>query len=213
MREHAHAGMSLYGPTGSRKYLNAAERRRFIRAARRAPLDVQLFCLVLSLTGGRISEILALTPAAIDIDSAAASIVTLKRRKRGVVRQVPLPRSVVSQLDRVFHLRQRQRDPDSACRRIWTWSRTTAYRRVKEVMAAANIIGLPAMPKGLRHGFGVNAFQSLVPPHLVQRWMGHASLRTTAIYADVMGPEERAFAERMWGYQKLGSDGVATRKS
>ena len=66
MREHAHAGMSLYGSTGSRKYLNAAERRRFIRAARRAPLDVQLFCLVLSLTGGRISEILALTPAGID---------------------------------------------------------------------------------------------------------------------------------------------------
>lgn len=56
MREHAHAGMSLYGPTGSRKYLNAAERRRFIKAARRAPLDVQLFCLVLSLTGGRLGN-------------------------------------------------------------------------------------------------------------------------------------------------------------
>jgi integrase/recombinase XerD len=35
-------------------------------------------------------------------------------------------------------------------------------------------------------------------PHLVQRWLGHASLRTTAIYADVVGPEERAFAARMW---------------
>jgi len=34
MREHAHAGMSLYGSSGGRKYLNAAERRRFIRAAR-----------------------------------------------------------------------------------------------------------------------------------------------------------------------------------
>jgi len=34
--------------------------------------------------------------------------------------------------------------------------------------------------------------------HLVQRWLGHASLRTTSIYGDVMGPEERAFAERMW---------------
>jgi integrase/recombinase XerD len=32
----------------------------------------------------------------------------------------------------------------------------------------------------------------------VQRWLGHASLRTTAIYADVMGPDERAFAARMW---------------
>jgi integrase len=34
---------------------------------------VQLLCIVLSLTGGRISEILALTPAAIDIDSGAAT--------------------------------------------------------------------------------------------------------------------------------------------
>jgi integrase/recombinase XerD len=198
MREHAQAGMSLYGSTGSRKYLNAAERRRFIKAARRAPLDVQLFCLVLSLTGGRISEILALTPAAIDIDSGAANITTLKRRKRGIVRQVPLPRGVIGELNHVFHLRRCQRDPDSAYRRIWKWSRTTAWRRVKEVMAAAGISGTPAMPKGLRHGFGVNAIQSKIPLHLLQRWFGHASLRTTAIYIDVIGPDERALAARMW---------------
>ena len=65
-------------------------------------------------------------------------------------------------------------------------------------MAEAGISGTPAMPKGLRHGFGVNAFETSVPLHLVQRWLGHASLKTTAIYGDVMGPEERAFAERMW---------------
>jgi integrase len=51
---------------------------------------------------------------------------------------------------------------------------------------------------GLRHSFGANAVQSNVPPHLVQRWLGHASLRTTSIYGDVIGPDERAFAERMW---------------
>jgi integrase/recombinase XerD len=198
MREHTPAGMSLYGPTGSRKYLNAAERRRFVRAARRAPLDVQLFCLVLSLSGGRISEILALTAAAIDLESRVANITTLKRRKQGIVRQVPLPHNVIAQLNHAFNLRRRQRDPDSAYRRIWRWSRTTAWRRVKEVMVAANISGTPASPKGLRHGFGVNAFQSNVPAHLVQRWLGHASLRTTTIYADVIGPDERAFAARMW---------------
>jgi integrase/recombinase XerD len=154
---------------------------------------------VLSLTGGRISEILALTPAAIDIESGVANITTLKRRKLGIVRQVPLPRPILFKLNRTFHLRRSQRDPDSAYRRIWTWSRTTAWRRVKEVMKAANVSGTPAMPKGLRHGFGVNAFQSNVPPHLVQRWLGHASLRTTSIYGDVMGSEERAFAARMWG--------------
>ncbi len=198
MREHAQAGMSLYGSAGSRKYLNAAERRRFARAATRAPSEVQLFCLVLSLSGGRISEVLALTPAAIDIDSGVANIITLKRRKHGIVRQVPLPRSVLTELNRAFGLRQSQRDPDSAYRRTWKWPYHRMATRVKGGMASANIIGLPAMPKGLRHGFGVHAFQSLVPPHLVQRRLGHASLRTASIYGDVIGREERSFAARMW---------------
>jgi integrase len=38
---------------------------------------------------------------------------------------------------------------------------------------------------------------SNVPAHMVQRWLGHASLRTSAIYGDVVGPEERGFAEQM----------------
>ncbi len=141
---------------------------------------------MLAWSGARISEVLALTPAAIDIESGVVSI----------VRQVPLPSDVLE--DREFKIRDAQRDPQLANERIWRFSRTTAWRRVKRVMAAAGISGTPAMPKGLRHGFGVNAFQTNMPPHLVQRWLGHASLRTTAIYGDVIGPDERAFAERMW---------------
>jgi integrase/recombinase XerD len=198
MRQQRHARTGLYEPSGGRKYLNAAERQRFIEAARRAPAKVRLFCAVLRWSGGRISEVLALTPAAIDIESGVASIQTLKRRKRGIVRQVPLPSDVLGELDRVFKLRFCQRDPTLAAKPLWRWSRTTAWRRVKKIMAAAGISGSAAMPKGLRHGFGVNAFEASVPPHLVQRWLGHASLRTTAIYGDVIGPEERAFAARMW---------------
>ena len=198
MRAHANAGMSLYGPTGARKYLNAAERRRFVKAANRADPQTRLFCLVLGWSGGRISEVLALTPAAIDTESGVANIETLKRRKRGMVRQVPLPRDTLRELNRIFKLDVLQRDPALAVERLWKWSRTTAWRRIKEVMAAAGISGTPAMPRGLRHAFGVNAFQSNVPPHLVQRWLGHASLRTTSVYGDVVGPDERAFAARMW---------------
>jgi integrase/recombinase XerD len=32
----------------------------------------------------------------------------------------------------------------------------------------------------------------------MQRWLNHASLRTTSIYGDAMGPDERAIAARMW---------------
>jgi integrase/recombinase XerD len=198
MRSQAEAGMSLYGAAGGRKYLNAAERRRFLEAARQASPEVRLFCFLLRWSGGRISEVLALTPAAIDIECGVANIHTLKRRKQGIVRQVPLPTDMLRDLDRFFKIGRMQRDPELATRRLWTWSRTTAWRRVKQVMAVAGINGTHAMPKGLRHGFGVNAFETSVPPHLVQRWLGHASLRTTAIYGDVMGPEERSFAARMW---------------
>jgi integrase/recombinase XerD len=197
MRVQPYDGLSLFGRYGNRKYLNAAERLRFIEAARAAP-KAREFCLTLGYSGGRISEVLALTPAAIDIESGAVSIQTLKRRKHGIVRQVPMPADLLDELNRAFDLRNAQRDGDLANRRIWRFSRTTAWRYVKSVMASADITGTPAMPKGLRHGFCVKAIHSGAPPHLVQRWMGHASLQTTGIYYDVVGPEERAIAARMW---------------
>lgn len=190
--------MSLFGPAGSRKYLNSSERRRFFNAVEGLPAERRLFCLVLAWSGGRVSEILALTPLAFDIDTGTVAITTLKRRKSGIVRQVLLPPEVMAALRRVFHLRRVQGIPEAQSIRLWPWSRVTAWRCIKRAMSAARISGVAASPKGLRHAFGVAAFEANVPPHLVQRWLGHASLRTTAIYGDVVGREERKFASRMW---------------
>lgn len=197
MRQAIDGVASLYGP-GGRKYLTSAERKRFGRAADCVGPSVRLFCLMLLWSGGRLSEMLALTPYDIDLELGVANVETLKRRSRGIIRQVPMPRRLLLELDREFHIGVAHRDPLLGRRRLWSWSRTTAWRRVKEVMAAAGITGACAMPKGLRHAFGVNAFQTKVPAHLIQRWLGHASLRTTAIYGDVIGREERLIAARMW---------------
>jgi hypothetical protein len=54
-----------------------SQRRRaaaFIKAANRADPETRLFCLVLGWSGGRISEVLALTPAAIETESGVANI-------------------------------------------------------------------------------------------------------------------------------------------
>jgi integrase len=128
MRAQPYDGLSLFGKSGNRKYLNAAERRRFLESAQQLPPPERLFCQVLAWSGARISEVLALTPAAIGIESGVASIQTLKRRKRGIVRQVPLPPNVLRELNRVFTLRIAQRDPQLARLRLWRWSRTTAWR-------------------------------------------------------------------------------------
>lgn len=190
--------MSLYSPAGSRKYLNAAERRRFLAAVQRLPPRGRLFCLVLAWSGGRISEVLAVTPDSIDLDGGTIALVTLKRRRSGIVRLVPMPPAVMKDLARVFRLRVLQADPERSSRKLWPWSRVTGWRLVKRVMATARVSGTAAMPKGLRHTFGVGAFQADIPPHLVQRWLGHASIRTTAIYGDVVGAEEIRLAARMW---------------
>jgi integrase/recombinase XerD len=48
MRGQHADGLTLFGPSGSRKYLDAVERIRFERAATRAPPRVGLFCLTLA---------------------------------------------------------------------------------------------------------------------------------------------------------------------
>ena len=192
-----HGVMSLHTPAGGRKYLNAAERRRFAAAANTMPAEIRVFCLLLMWSGCRISEALAVTPLAIDRQAGTVALVTLKRRGDVIIRQVPLPTEILSDLAGIFDLPTRERHPGVATAPLWYWSRTTGWRIVKKVMDRAGIAGPAAMPKGLRHAFGVAAFQS-VPPHIVQRWLGHASLRTTAIYGEVSGREERLLAQRIW---------------
>lgn len=102
-------------------------------------------------------------------------------------------------LDLVHGIREIMKRTETAQAPLWPWCRMTAWRRVSEVMEAAGIAEGPhRCPKGLRHGYGVHAVGSGVPLNLLSRWMGHASLEVTAIYANAPGEEQRAIAARMW---------------
>jgi integrase len=188
---------SLYGATGGRKYLNRQERERALAAMRGLEPGKALYALTLAWTGGRVSEVLALAPLSFQIERGVVALRTLKRR-RHVVREVPIPPVIMQQLDAHFRLIDAQREPARASARLWTFRRETAWRLIKKVMATANVSGSPACPRGLRHAFGVGALQAGIPLNLAQRWLGHARISTTAIYADVAGPEEIMFAARFW---------------
>jgi integrase/recombinase XerD len=58
--------------------------------------------------------------------------------------------------------------------------------------------GPHASPKGLRHGFGVMAVSKGISLNMVQKWLGHSQMETTAIYANAVGEEEQSIAARMW---------------
>lgn len=187
----------IYDANGQRKYLTTSERTAFLKAAKNFDISTFTLCWLISATGCRISEALSLTTKSIDIQARLIVIECLKKRKRGIFRSIPVPLELINFIIDAHDLRAHVMQGREAIR-LWTFSRVTAYRRIRKVMAAAGLSGSHAMPKGLRHCFGVTAIQSQVPLNLVQRWLGHADMRTTAIYASATGPEERSIARRMW---------------
>ena len=195
-------GMRLYDNNRQRLYINADERKRFLRASRTFFPIIRSLCLVLTYTGCRISEALRLQRQHFDLDAMVVSIPTLKRRNVFVMREVPLPEHVMQEIVRIHmfsrHTAYGHADylwPDKSNLPI---NRSTAYRYIKNVMLFAGISGAHATPKGLRHGFGVQATRARIPLHMVQKWMGHSSMATTSIYATVAGPEECQLASTMW---------------
>ena len=82
--------------------------------------------------------------------------------------------------------------------RIWTWARNTAWRKVKTVMNDAGLEDVKATPKGLRHRFGIVCNQKEIQLNMAQKWLGHANIKTAAIYSNAVGQEERNVARRLW---------------
>lgn len=189
---------SLLDNRGQRKYLVKTERAAFVRAAVMYGGAPGTFCLVLAFTGARLSEVLALTPERIDEAGGVLVFETLKRRARGVYRAVPVPPELFELLDATHRFRQRQTDERQRAERLWPWSRPTAWKHVKIAMRDAGIAGSAATPKGLRHAFGVGAVQNRIALSLIQKWLGHARIDTTALYATPTGNEERALAKLVW---------------
>lgn len=58
-------------------------------------------------------------------------------------------------------------------------------------------------PKACGHGFGVTAVSKGIALNLVQKWLGHSQLTTTAIYANAVGEEEQSIASKMWTQRSI----------
>src|SRR5450631_2826119 len=164
----------LFNPAGKRLYLTDSERKKFLAAADDEERLVRSFCYVLAHTGCRISEALQLNAERIDFAAQAITFESLKKRKRGVYRAVPVPPAVLEMLAMVHGLKDRKKKTVGAKEKapppLWDFGRTTAWKKVLAVMAAAGVKGPQATPKGLRHGFGVAAIQAGIPLNLLQRW-------------------------------------------
>jgi integrase len=120
---------------GKRKYLNADERTRFLRAADDHEADVRTFRGILAFAGCPISEALELTADRIDLANGVLVFETLKKRRRGVFRAAPVPPALLDTMNLVHGVRKLQARHDGGLEPyLWPRSRTGAGRRICEVM-------------------------------------------------------------------------------
>lgn len=182
--------ITLHDQNGQRKYLNHTERLRFLQCTECKRTDIRLFCQLLYYTGARIAEIHNLKSSNLDFSNKTVIIETLKKRKRGIYREIPLPDFLLDALKEYL------RDIENSTN-LWPFSLRSASRYIKIVMSEADITGVKSCARGLRHGFAVHAVDT-APITIVKKWLGHSNLETTSIYLDVIGTEEREIAKRLW---------------
>jgi integrase/recombinase XerD len=179
-------------PARQRKLLKEIERRNDHRA--------RAVVLILLHTGMRVAELCSLTWSGVDL-TRGKSAVTIAG-KGGKVRVVELSREGRAAF---VDLRQRiekdhgkghvgplepvlvsaRRDAEGGTQRLGT----QGVQKMLRPYAA--LLGLEKLtPHMLRHTFATNHTLAGDPLPLIQFWMGHSRLETTAIYTQV-GPEER----------------------
>ncbi len=185
---------SLHDKDGQRKYLNQAERKQFYQASKKQKPAAKLFCQLLYFSGARIAEVHNLKTASIDISDKTIVFETLKKRRKGVFRTIPIPDQIFEDLEN--YLNGIESD-EYKSKSLWEFSIRTGARVVKSVMNEAGITGVKASARGLRHGFAVHAIK-IVPITVVSKLLGHADLETTAIYLDIIGEDERRLIKEIW---------------
>ncbi|WP_235298480.1 tyrosine-type recombinase/integrase [Portibacter marinus] len=186
--------MDLYTADRQKKYLTAGECEQFKKACDKLDGKSRVFALMLYHTGCRISEALNLRRGDIDLSSGFVHFETLKQRKSGKIRKVPLPPAFIRSIDDVYDIRSRK----NLNTQLYGLSRTTGWRIIGKAMEKAGIEGAQACPKGLRHGFALRCIENNISLTMIRTWMGHASLETTAIYLDLQEKEARELMGRMW---------------
>jgi hypothetical protein len=94
--------------------------------------------MTLAYTGCRLSEALALAADRVDLAAGTLVFESLKKRKSGIYRAVPIPPALLDALDLVHGGREHQaKRGRGRGDRLWPWSRMTGWRAVHAVMEAA----------------------------------------------------------------------------
>lgn len=154
----------------------------------------KLLLLVLWGTGSRVSEALRLKKANFDFKDSSIRVPTLKRRRKGQFRTIPIDPNIMLYI-------KAQLEPLKRNELVFKYNRQKAWRIVKKCADRAGIgkRGKKSPhPHMFRHSYGVRATKAGVPLKVTSEILGHASLQTTSFYQRFTTRESKEFVKKMW---------------
>jgi len=191
--------MRIFDTEGNRLYLTSSEVEQFLKLAKEQDPKLRTLAETMVFTGCRISEALQLSARSIERESNKIIFKSLKKRRGDIYRAVPVPANLIDLLTIGHDLIKKQKKEKDSKILLWSWSRQHAFELIRKMMVEAEIPeGKHRSPKGIRHAYGVNAITKGIPINMLQKWMGHADIKTTSIYANAIGKEEADIASKMW---------------
>ena len=131
-------GTQLHTANSMRKYLSAGERDAFLRAAEKADRQLRTLCMAFAFSGCRLSEALALTADRVELAAGSLVSESLKKRRSGIYRAVPVPPVLLEALEHGIREMQSRRGKGRG-ERLWPWSRMTGWRAVHAVLGHCQV--------------------------------------------------------------------------
>ncbi len=174
--------------------MTADEYRDYMAAATALRPDLVVILLLLIHTAPDVGELLGVAARDADLETKRMRYERSKTKRFGPApRLVPMPSIVLAEV-RAHLAEYGVRGSQSLFGMVKRSDVEWLHDR------AAHAIQRPELTlKDLRHVAAIAWVKAGVHIRLVQKWLGHAQLSTTAVYANAVGAEEKDIARRMWG--------------
>lgn len=174
-------------------YLVLPEVRQVLAAAK----DFELHFLLNTLwhTGGRISEVLAMTRDSICLDGVRNSYVVLSTLKKPgrPKKAAASPRRRMVPIFDALYLDEAERYLASVRptkgQLLFSLNRDAVSYQLKKLHAALDLPIDSLGPHVFRHSFAINALYHGIGITVIQGWLGHSDARSTEIYLKVLSGE------------------------
>ncbi|MDD3915244.1 MAG: tyrosine-type recombinase/integrase [Bacteroidales bacterium] len=166
------------------KYLTYDEMTRLKNTAQ-TPLKQAIIAMFYA-TGMRVSELVSLNKRQINWEAHRITIIGKGDKER----EIPVSSTALTAVKRYLQTRNDNNPAVFVNSTGKCISKRTVQRYISEAGQAANIKRIPVSCHNLRHTYATHLLNKGIDINALKKWMGHSSINTTMIYAELLTETE-----------------------